>query len=143
MSKARKQRLKEARAWYKKQNFTPDSHIVKAYRTRFNVDKTCAMRELVMLGTLPEEKQKSYKEQLAAKKRRLAEKREQRKQRKQKNGIRNIDPSYQDENFFFIAGYTSGGAPYGLTWEEAGEEFSETGCETQEWNLSEEEDLPF
>ena len=27
----------------------------------------------------------------------------------------------QDENFYFIAGYTSGGAPYGITWEEAAE----------------------
>ncbi|ALS27143.1 hypothetical protein IJ21_17420 [Paenibacillus sp. 32O-W] len=24
----------------------------------------------------------------------------------------------QDENFYFIAGYTDGGVPYGLTWEE-------------------------
>lgn len=24
----------------------------------------------------------------------------------------------QDDTFFFIAGYTSGGAPYGVTWEE-------------------------
>ena len=27
----------------------------------------------------------------------------------------------QDENFYFIAGYTSGGAPYGITWEETAE----------------------
>ena len=26
----------------------------------------------------------------------------------------------QDETFFYIAGYTSGGAPYGVTWEEMG-----------------------
>ena len=26
----------------------------------------------------------------------------------------------QDDTFFFIAGYTSGGAPYGVTWEEMG-----------------------
>ena len=25
----------------------------------------------------------------------------------------------QDEYFYFIAGYTSGGAPYGITWEDA------------------------
>lgn len=25
---------------------------------------------------------------------------------------------FQEENFFFIAGYTSGGVPYGITWEE-------------------------
>ncbi|WP_240763207.1 hypothetical protein [Paenibacillus thalictri] len=24
----------------------------------------------------------------------------------------------QDENFYFIAGYTDGGFPYGITWEE-------------------------
>ncbi len=28
----------------------------------------------------------------------------------------------QDEYFYFIAGYTSGGAPYGITWEQAREE---------------------
>ena len=26
----------------------------------------------------------------------------------------------QDDTFFYIAGYTSGGAPYGVTWEEMG-----------------------
>lgn len=117
MTPARKQRLKEARVWYPEQNFTADSHIVKAYRTRFNVDKTCAMRELVMLGLLPEEKQKAYKEQLASRDRKNAEKRE----RKASAGA-DVDNPFQDENFFFIAGYTPGGAPYGVTWEEAREE---------------------
>lgn len=28
--------------------------------------------------------------------------------------------SWQDDRFFFIAGYTSGGTPYGVTWEEMG-----------------------
>lgn len=28
----------------------------------------------------------------------------------------------QDEYFYFIAGYTPGGAPYGITWEEAAEQ---------------------
>ncbi len=31
-----------------------------------------------------------------------------------------LPPMEQDDTFFFIAGYTSGGAPYGLTWEEMG-----------------------
>ena len=30
------------------------------------------------------------------------------------------EPLEQDDTFFFIAGYTSGGAPYGVTWEEMG-----------------------
>lgn len=28
----------------------------------------------------------------------------------------------QDEYYYFIAGYTSGGAPYGITWEQARED---------------------
>ena len=28
----------------------------------------------------------------------------------------------QDDYFYFIAGYTPGGAPYGITWEEAREQ---------------------
>lgn len=28
---------------------------------------------------------------------------------------------YSDDNFAFIAGYTSGGAPYGITWELPGD----------------------
>ena len=32
----------------------------------------------------------------------------------------------QDDNFFFIAGYTSGGAPYGVTWAEMGLEHWES-----------------
>ena len=106
MTPARKQRLKDARTWYQEQNFTEDSHIVKAYRQRFSVDKTCAMRELVMLGLLSEVKKKAYKEQLASRDRKLAEKREKRNQREEI-----VDNPFQDENFFFIAGYTPGGAP--------------------------------
>lgn len=40
---------------------------------------------------------------------------------------RNIDDFQieQDENFSFIAGYTSGGFPYGNPWEEADDDQSE------------------
>ncbi|WP_022758926.1 hypothetical protein [Butyrivibrio fibrisolvens] len=112
MSKARQERLREARKWFPEQGFTEDSHIVKAYRKKFNVDKECAMRELCKLHVLSPEKQKSYEDQLAAKKRKRQEKREPKEY---------INPD-QDEIFYFIAGYTSGGAPYGITWEQAREE---------------------
>ncbi len=37
--------------------------------------------------------------------------------------------SYEsDENFYYIAGYSSGGFPYGITWEEV-----ESECCLQEW----------
>lgn len=68
MSKARQQRLKEARKWFPEQGFAEDSHIVKAYRKKFNVDRTCAMKELCLLHVLSPEKQASYEVQLKAKK---------------------------------------------------------------------------
>ncbi len=39
----------------------------------------------------------------------------EKKNSKTKNDVFNPD---QDDNFFYIAGYTSGGAPFGVTWEE-------------------------
>ena len=33
----------------------------------------------------------------------------------------NLQSPEQDDRFFFIAGYISGGAPYGITWEEMAE----------------------
>lgn len=110
MSKARQERLKTARQWYEDQHFTEDSHIVKAYRKRFNVDKTCAMRELCMLGVLSPQKQAAYEQQLKAK----AEKRRARRVAREQAA-----PPEQDNYFYYIAGYTPGGAPYGITWEEA------------------------
>ena len=41
------------------------------------------------------------------------------KKKKQKQEL--YDSTYvdQDDYFYYIAGYTPGGAPYGITWEEA------------------------
>ena len=126
MSKARQQRLKEARKWFPEQGFTEDSHIVKAYRKKFNVDRTCAMKELCLLHVLSPEKQASYEAQLKAKK-------EKRQRRKQQVEFQSFD---QDEYFYFIAGYTSGGAPYGITWEQAREDgLLDPPDENDDWDL--------
>ena len=114
MSKARQKRLREARAWYEAQHFTEDSHIVKAYRQKFKVDNTCAMRELCMLKVLSPEKQAAYENIVKAKD----------AKRRKKKQIVNQEIKYntdQDDTFYFIAGYTSGGAPYGIPWDEARE----------------------
>ena len=68
MTNARRQRLQEAKNWFASQSFTDDSHIVKAYRERFNVDKDCAMRELCLLKVLSPDKQEAYEKALKAKK---------------------------------------------------------------------------
>lgn len=112
MSKARQKRLNAAKTWFHEQGFTEDSHIVKAYRKKFNVNKDCAMKELCMLGVLSKEKQASYEAQMKAKK-------AKRKRKKEKTECFALE---QDNYFYYIAGYTSGGAPYGITWEEAREQ---------------------
>ena len=110
MTRAREKRLRKAEAWISAQNFTEEARIIKAYRKHFKVDKLCAVRELGMLGILSPEKQTEYEAQWRAEiKNRQAQ--------KQRNND-NYENPYQDNNFFFIAGHTSGGVPYGLTWEE-------------------------
>ena len=47
-------------------------------------------------------------------------KQELRRKKKKRKAEHTIDTPEQDDRFFFIAGYTSGGAPYGVTWEEMG-----------------------
>ena len=118
MTPARKQRLKEARKWWKEQHFSEESHILSAYCREFNVDRVCAMRELVLLGVLSPERQKAYKVQLAARDRKNVEKQEQERPNARKAVGETAFEPWQDENYFFIAGYTSGGAPYGIPWEE-------------------------
>ena len=63
-----------------------------------------------MLGVLSPQKQAAYEQQLKAK----AEKRRARRVAREQAA-----PPEQDNYFYYIAGYTPGGAPYGITWEEA------------------------
>lgn len=48
-----------------------------------------------------------------------------------------------DENFAFIAGYTSGGLPYGITWEEMEEIEKKEQARQMDDVLDNEERLPF
>jgi hypothetical protein len=107
----RMQRLQSAKNWLL--TYTGNK-LIKAYRRRYGVDWHTAFTELEMLGIPidPVHKEQVLRtmEQQAAQKRQCrldaAEARER---------ALGID---QDEHFAFIMGYTSGGAPYGITWEE-------------------------
>ncbi len=54
------------------------------------------------------------------------------KKKKHQNEFAGLE---QDEYFYFIAGYTPGGAPYGITWEQAREEGLIESEEDDEWDL--------
>ena len=98
--------------------------IVKAYRKKFAVDRMKAVEELQLLGVSLTKEQidrekaavKAYQEIQRAKKAKRKRIREQKRMEKDNP----LFSEYQDDTFYYIAGYTSGGAPYGITWEEMG-----------------------
>ncbi len=87
---------------------------------RYGVDWLCAVKELNMLGVeldsiYVKKLQETVESQIKWNQRRKLEKQKEDEQLCNRY-------SYSDENFFFIAGYTSGGMLYGVTWEEAEKE---------------------
>lgn len=104
-------RLKKARQWILTYNGTP-KHMARNYRKRFHVDITTAISDLKAIGV------EFTQEYLDAVKASEAERIRQKHLKKQQE-----QPDFnesQDDRFAFIAGYTDGGAPYGITWEELG-----------------------
>ena len=117
----RKQRLSVAKKWiptYEGKN------LVKGYSKWFGVDKFCTITELEILG---HEIDPKYKEQILKQHKAKSE-----ADQKKKSEEREELESWQDSNFYFIAGYTSGGAPYGITWEEYERDIKEDTEERQD-----------
>ncbi|MFW6281165.1 MAG: hypothetical protein ACOC2I_04885, partial [Halanaerobium sp.] len=116
----KKQRLAAAEKWiptYKGKN------LVKGYSNWFGVDKLCAIHELELLG---QEIDPIYETQICK-----VEIVEQEDASQESNfedpGDFEVESfnTWQDRDFYFIAGYTSGGVPYGITWEEYEREYKE------------------
>jgi hypothetical protein len=104
-------RLALAKSWMKEYC---GKNIINGYVKWFGVDKICAINELKMIGVvIPENLERQIIESVKA---RIIEK--QRIREKMKNKEEHESFIDSDENFAYIIGYTSGGAAYGLTWEE-------------------------
>jgi outer membrane receptor for Fe3+-dicitrate len=108
-SLARTERLKKAGKWLKSY---PGQKPVKAYARHYGVDKICAIKELRMLGVeISVEYEKAISNTIDA----IYRQKERRKMEREQK----CDPPFEsDENFAYIAGYTSGGAAYGISHEE-------------------------
>ncbi len=108
----REVRLRKARQWVLTYE---GKHIVRAYRKRFKLDITCALNDLGAIGAL-------NPEQLAAKREAEQIRLEQLRRKREEQKLQAFYDRFPDSNdqFYFIAGYTSGGAPYGVTWAEMG-----------------------
>lgn len=131
-------RLQAAPHWIPKYD---GENLVKGYSTHFAVDKICAVTELEMLGySISEEYKQNVKDAVFQK---------QKQTKKRKAAKRQIESEFfdeeSDETFAFIAGYTSGGAPFGITWEEWEHDEANPNAEKDtEWAQDiAEEDLPF
>lgn len=100
-------RLQSARQWVK--TYT-GRDVVRGYRKWFGVDTVCAIVELRQIGvSVPDERLRQAKRTEEQAARRHAA-------RKQAQSIEEQPDS--DSIFAYIAGYTDGGAPYGVRWDE-------------------------
>ena len=98
--------------------------IIKAYRKKFAVDRMKAVAELQMLG-ISLTKEQIEREQAAVRAYQdiqRAKKAKRKRIREQKRMQKDIPIFHEDQDntFYYIAGYTSDGAPYGVTWKEMG-----------------------
>lgn len=106
-------RLQKARQWVLTYNGTP-KHMAKNYRKRFHIDINTALFDLQAIGV------EFTQEYLEAVKRSEEERIRQKHAKKRQKLMEEAALLYSDDRFAFIAGYTSGGVPYGMTWEELG-----------------------
>jgi len=111
MNRAR--RLQSARHWLATQTGCTTIQIAKSYRKRFGVDWPCAFRELSILGIQVDAR---WVVQLYAGLQGAQRASPERQGKLQSEAVRLGSES--DDHFAYIAGYTPGGAPFGVTWEE-------------------------
>ena len=109
----REARIAKARNWLPTYEGTK---IVRAYRKKFHVDTICAIRDLQEIGY---EFQPGYVDELLKSEAGRIASLQRKKAEKRQNELHS-ELLEQDDRFYYIAGYTSGGAPYGVTWEEMG-----------------------
>jgi hypothetical protein len=112
----RKERLVSAKKWLK--NYSGES-LIEDYTQWFGTNKVCTIQELEILGY---EIDKDLKKQVYRdheRKCRVA------KSQPVEKYDEDIFASSQNGDFYFIAGYTSGGAAYGITWEQYENEIKE------------------
>ena len=127
----REARLRKGAQWLTTYQGTP-KHMLKHYRERFHVDAITASKDLQALGV-------NYTQEQLDTIRRNEEERIRRKHeekaRKQQQLYDDLYGDTCDDRFAYIAGYTSGGAPYGTTWEEMGIDPENTIERADNWRM--------
>ena len=111
----RKARLRKGKKWLLTYTGSPKK-MNKHYRERFHVDAVTAAKDLQELGVNYAQEQLDQIKQ--AEEQRLRQRRMERETKERER----LAELYEDcdDRFAFIAGYTDGGAPFGVMWEEVG-----------------------
>jgi hypothetical protein len=110
----RNARLSSGRHWLARQDGRTPIQIARSYRKHYGVDWPCAIQELASLGVcLPPDWVAQLNLALQGGIRARARRKADRK-------LENKQPRPDlHEHFAYIAGYTSNGVPFGVTWDEA------------------------
>jgi len=111
-------RLEKAKKWLEKYS---GDNVLKAYRKSFAVDRMTTLNELTMLGLTFSEAQIEKEKRAVAHTEQIRKNKIAKRKAKKQSALNTeyTDPD-QDDTFFYIAGRTSGGAPYGVTWAQMG-----------------------
>ena len=108
-------RLRKGKQWLLTNTGSPKK-MNKHYRERFHVDAVTAAKDLQELGVNYTQEQLDQIKQ--AEEQRLQQRRIEREAKERERLAELYEDS--DDRFAFIAGYTDGGAPFGVMWEEVG-----------------------
>lgn len=158
-SARRKARLESGKKWVETYK---GKDILKDYSKHYRVKILRAIEEVPLLGIkldsgylkkVKEERRENIKKQRENKKLQIRVNKA-RKEREDKLKSQFYEDFYSDETFSFIAGYTSGGVPYGIRWDEKELYYSSenVGCpdeddynpfETDIVDVCDEDDIPF
>ncbi|MDR1993747.1 MAG: hypothetical protein LBQ98_09735 [Nitrososphaerota archaeon] len=129
-STKKQSRLTRAKVWLPTYN---GMHVVKAYRKKFHVNTPCAVRELLEIGY---EFKPGYVDNLLKEEALRCEQLRKKKAEAEAERLSKKYYDWQDDTFYYIAGYTSGGVPFGITWKEMGlkpyDNNDENDCEERE-----------
>jgi hypothetical protein len=104
-------RMEQAKSWLETYD---GEHIIKAYSKLFGLNLKNAFKELELVGAQISSQEREYTKGLIKKRKQQSE----RKREKRRNAKELELYEDYDDTFAFIAGYTEGGAPFGITYEE-------------------------
>jgi hypothetical protein len=124
-------RLASAKKWLPTYS---GKNIVRGYRNWFGVDFPTALRELEVLGVKIDP---TYRASLLTTVANQNEARALKKQqRKQRPGTENMIYGLEyDDHYAYIAGFTAGGAPFGISWEEMADfPADDLGTRSMDWD---------